>query len=188
MALVWGRDHHCPMKEIDYLENLCKFTQLVSGWAVARIHKPKHFLATRSRVEVRETQATPLCPAPAWGSVPGQVLWSERDGDGQQCKLQGCKLQGPLTVSHCSEPNLGREAAWGIVTNFILLSNQSVPDSLVSLGGGRSDTQVRGSWRHRHRGAEAAETSLRLSQGCEFGGGKEEAVRSLSSREDLGTF
>lgn len=59
LSSVWGRDHDCPMKETNsyYLENLCNFMQLVSGWDLANIHKPKHFFLTRSRVGVRETQA-----------------------------------------------------------------------------------------------------------------------------------
>lgn len=59
LSPVWGRDHDYPMKETNsyYLENLCNFMQLVNGWALAKIHIPKHFLPMRSRVGVMETQA-----------------------------------------------------------------------------------------------------------------------------------
>lgn len=52
------------------------------------------------------------------------------------------KLQGTLTVSHYSEANLVEEEHGASSQMFFVLSNDSVPDRLNSLGAGKREMQV----------------------------------------------
>lgn len=126
MALVWGRDHNYAVKKINsyYLENFCKFMHLMSGWALARIHKPKHFLSTSSRIGARETQTIYVfpCPAPTWGIHVGHLClgrpYRVRDSGGQQWHLAQavyCKICQLLVIVQGA--NFDRGIAFGIISN-----------------------------------------------------------------------